>query len=741
MKDDVLRVRSLHALQRLLAPLVALRMSRVRRAKAAAGKRTLPSVDVLKASPLFSKWPTAALQSWLESGKVEWYEKGTTIAFAGEPRRAADAFWLLSGKLVQVPSKAELRACAVGLVHLPRDQPKTGPLVLPSHFMDGNAKRSLPPLTAAQEQLADSLSFYHAGQLVDVERLLLGGERLRGLRCQGAVVVLRLAVAACVREMQLLPSVAYGATITAAREYVQRTMAQFVGAPSTASIMSANPVLAALPLAVLKSVRMQLKPFVFLKAEVICDNVFAAEWVYVLTTGQVRIDDSTGGRSHVVSAMFTAVGTNAFVQSTMPERFDQVSRATAAVYSEMWGMPVAALFAMCDAAARLPCMAAAAQLLHAQGTGRLPIAAALRAYPCFSTLSETAVAAISRALQLRLYAAGDTIASAGRIPSSGVLVLVGEVRLHRGPERDQKRLPPGQALFFCEALAKMCVSDGVVSHSSSLVLHGTPALLFEALEAAGTAAEDTDPLLRTAQDFVDRQYGAGLSEISRAQHAAAERVKDYRRRQGEEQQRRGPNAQLKTSPGVSVEVMENELLASLAVQLDALHPKDADAATFEYLRMGKTTNATPAVATTAAVVRGEALDTAPPPSRRSAEFFSLDDAGNLITVSGTAAEPPRGPAEVAVPPRVSSVVLPPSPPPPPSLLQQHAASQKATPRSAPTVLRTSVRPPPAAAKSSQKHPSPRVAALRAAASQVKDEADGVDRRRSGRGTQAHSTSR
>lgn len=720
MKHDVARVKSLHVLQRLLAPLVTLHVSRLRRRKTAnSHKSHLPSLDVLKSLPLLMKWPSTALQSWTANGVVEAHARGTVVAFAGEPRRAADVFWLLSGTLAQIPSKAELRVCAGDLVHLSRSLPKTGPLVLPTHFMnEGGARKDLPPLTAAQERLADSLSFYHAGQLVDMERLILGGERRRALRCQSDVVVLRLSLAAFLCEIQTLPDAVRSATINAARQEVQHSMAQFSGPPSTPAIMAANPVLAALPPAVLKSICLQLEPCVFLQSETICENVFAAEWMYFLSSGQVRTADSSGANARLVATPDTVIGLNAFVQSCVPDHFDQKSRATAATYCEMWGLPLPAVLSACDGASRTQCAWAAVQQVRAQGFGRLPIATALRAYACFADLSEIAVAAIARVLRVRVYTPGETVAAAGRIPAFGLLVVAGDVRLRRSRERESQQLPPGQAHFFCESLVRMCVSESVVSQSSSIVLQGTPAVLLEAMEMAGVAADETALLLRSAQAYVDRFYGADSIEIIKAQYTAAERVREYKRRLMEATHA-AQAVPLQTA--TTTAALQNELLASLEVQLHALHPDEDEVTKFEYFRVGKTATHDDGAATVVC---------SPLPfeaSRRSA-YFTLDEQGNLITHDATC--PPTNAAHPPEPSRAVSTLEQRVEIPPPSFVSPCPP----------------LRPPPLStvrgkAKTKQKSASLHAASLRSAVSRMKAEADGVDQRKDGRGYPVHHSSR
>lgn len=720
MKRGVQQAKSLHVLQRLLGPVVALYISRCRAKADVAREASLyhaPSIDALRQLPILAKWPDSALQKWLSHGVMVAYRKGTCIGFACEPPQAARVYWVLTGKVAQVPAKSELRECACELPHLPPNAPKTGPVVLPAHFLENAAKAALPSLTSTQERIKESLATYHAGHLVDAERLLLGGGRQRSLRCQTDAVMLSFPFSLFLREVQCLPGPVRSDVIDVARTVVQRTMAQFGVMPSVHSLTSANPVLQSIPPRDLRALRLQLRPFVFLQFDVICHDLANSDKVFFLSLGTVLMEDCRGCSSTTTSKVSTAVGLETFVPCRFPDYYDQKLRAKAATYCEMWCIPTAALLVLCSAETQLRCAQAAKQLLGNK-TSRLTSASALRTCPCFAGVSEAAIAVVARALEVRVHCAGDTIVASKRAPSTGILVVAGVVVVHSNRKKASEPLCTGQARYFCECFVKMALEESVISQSSSLVLHGSPGRIFELMEELNTASDDIKIMLDNAQDYVNGQYGAGASNLSKAQNAAAERVRAYKRR-------RAGAAPTASPPSTSVDavdnltVVENELLVSLAVQLQALHPDTADEAKFDVFRVGDLTMVD---------------DDAPTDSRPAAECFSLDDEGRLVTCALPAlvasarplTEAPVAPSPAIAAPRTDVVVAP---------LQQREKTKEtrsSTQETAAVVsqsLRTAVRASAPAAAGRRSVPSPRLTALRTTATLLREEADGVDRRR------------
>ncbi|GET87028.1 hypothetical protein, conserved [Leishmania tarentolae] len=719
MKRGVLHAKSLHVLQRLLGSVVALYISR-RRAKADGARNVslyrTPSIEALKRLPIFSKWPEATLQDLLSQGVMVAHKKGTCIGFACEPPQAAHVYWVLAGKVAQVPTKTELRECAVELPHLSPNVPRTGPVVLPAHFLEDTAKVALPSLTSTQERITESLATYHAGQLVDAEGLLLGGGRWRSLRCQTDVVMLRFPFPLFLREVQCLSVPVRREVIDVARTVVQGAMAQLAQVPSVYSLTSANLVLQSVPLRDLRALRLQLRPFVCMQLDVICPNVANSDKVFFLSLGKVLIEDCSNCSSTMASKVSTAIGLETFVPCRFPDYYGQKLRAVAATYCEMWYISTASLIALCSAETQLRCAHAATQLL-ANNTNQLALTSALRTCPCFASVSEAAVAVVARALQARVYCAGETIIASKRPPSTGILVVDGVVVVHSS-RKETSILCTGQARYFCECFVKMALRESVVAQSSSIVLHGSPGTIFELMEGLNTASHDMKIMLDSAQEYVNGRYGAGASELSKAQNAAVERVRAYRRRLA-----KAPPAA--PSPSTSIDavddltVLENELLTSLALQLAALHPDTADEAKFDVLRVGELTMGN---------------DDAPAYSRPTEECFSLDDEGRLVTCSlpepvvsaHSLTEVPAARSPVHAAPRTDVVTAP------LQRLEQAKGRTASTRERAvvePRSLRTAVRPPATTAVRPRVVPSPRLTALRATATRLLDEADGIDRRR------------
>ncbi|KAG5483266.1 hypothetical protein LSCM1_04807 [Leishmania martiniquensis] len=719
MKRGVLHAKSLHVLRRLLGPIVALYISRCR-AKADVLREAplyqAPSLDALKAFALFSKWPDLALREWLLHGVMVVHRKGTCIGFAGEPPQTAHVYWVLSGEVTQVPTKSELCECAGELPRLPPNAPKTGPAVLPSYFLEDAAKGVLHALTPTQGRIVESLAKYKAGCLVDAEGLLLGGGRQRSLRCKADAVMLSFPFSRLLRIVQCLPIPVRSRAMDVARSVAQSAMAQLADKPSALSLISANPVLQGLSLRALQTLRLQMQPLVFLQFEVICHNVANSDKVFFLNYGRVLIEDSRGCFSTITSKASTAVGLETLVPCRLPDYYDQKLRAKAVAYSEMWYIPTAALLAVCDAALQLRCAQTATQLVGSC-TNRLALASSLRVCPCFAGISEAAIAAVAKALQARVHCAGDTIVSSKRSPNAGILVVAGVVCAHSDRAKAAQFLSAGEARYFCECFVKMRLEESVVSQSSSIVLHGSPARIFESMEL-NAAWDDIKIMLDRAQEYVNGKYGTGASDLSKAQNAASERVRARKRRCAEALPPVSPS-----NPSISatsaLTLLENELLVSLAWHLQALHPDSADEAKFGLFREGQRTI--------------EDND-APGGSLPTAECFSLDEEGKLVICTSPALAAPAHPlTETSVAPS-PAVVAAKANAVAASLHQEEkrkerAAVTQAAAAVAPRSLRAAVCAPIHEEGKRGRTPSSRLTALRAEAARLRDEADGLDRRK------------
>nr|CCM13866.1 hypothetical protein, conserved [Leishmania guyanensis] len=491
-------------------------------------------------------------------------------------------------------------------------------------------------------------------------------------------------------------------------------MVQLAEMPSVHSLTSANPVLQALPLRTLRALRLQLKPLVFLQFDVLCHDVANSDKVFFLSRGRVLMEDSSGCSSTITSKAWTAVGLETFVPCRLPDYYDQKLRAKAVTYCEMWYIPTDALLAMCDVAIQLRCAHAATQLLGSD-TSRLALASALRTCPCFGGVSEAAITAVAQALQARVYWAGDTIVASKRSPRTSILVVAGMVFVHSDKKTPPQRLCTGQSRYFCECFVKMALEESVVSQSNSIVLHGSPGIILELMEELKPASDDIKIMLDSAQEYVNGRYGTGASDLSKAQNAAAERVRDFKRRCAEAASTTSP-------PGSNTDtlaLLENELLVSLTLQLQALHLDPTNEAKFGILLEGQ-------------LAIGD--DDAPSKFRPTEECFSLDDEGKLVICTSPAPIAPAHPLTEA-PAAPSVFVFAPKTDVVTASLQQRGrtkkklASTQATAPVVPQSRRTAVHASVPATIEQRRVPSPRLTVLRTTATRPREEANDVDRRR------------
>ncbi|CAJ1006690.1 hypothetical protein Q4I28_002005 [Leishmania naiffi] len=426
------------------------------------------------------------------------------------------------------------------------------------------------------------------------------------------------------------------------------------------------------------------------------------------------MEDSSGCSSTITSKAWIAVGLETFVPCRLPDYYDQELRAKAVTYCEMWYIPTDALLAMCDVAIQLRCAHTATQLLGSD-TSRLALASALRTCPCFAGVSEAAITAVAQALQARVYWAGDTIVASKRSPRTGILVVAGMVFVHSDKKTPPQRLCTGQSRYFFECFVKMVLEESVVSQSNSIVLHGSPGIILELMEELKPASDDIKIMLDSAQEYVNGRYGTGASDLSKAQNAAAERVRDFKRRFVEAASTASP-------PGPNIDtidtlaLLENELLVSPTVQLQALHLDTTNEAKFGVLLEGQ-------------VAIGD--DDAPSKFRPTAECFSLDDEGKLLICTSPAPIAPAHPLTGA-PATPSVFVFAPKTDVVTASLQQRGRTKKKACLStgdstgcAAIAVHASV---PATIEQ-RRVPSPRLTVLHTTATRPREEANDVDRRR------------
>lgn len=647
-KEAAARGQSMRVLELLFTPMVSLYLSRKRTAattRRAALHYNRPATEALQNFSLFSSWPHASLQKLMAAGTLTVYGRGRSIGYEKEPTRAANVFWIIAGKLTQLPTRGELLQCANELPSLQNNACKTAPAVFPHLFSDEEKNSRLSSLTLMQECCVDSLRQYGAGELVDAERCLLGGQRRRNLRCQTEVVVMQIPFEILRQEFRCLAGAVRAATVEAARTRIVAELASGIVKPDAKSIILANPALKGISAGALRGVLLHLQPRVFIHGTVICDDVYRSSTVYFVQCGAVQLWDGSAAAKEVLRRPGSAFGEHAFICHRVPDFPEQKLPAKAAAYCEVWAVPISVFSTLCGAEERLSCCRVATHHLTGKWSNA-QLVTALRLTPCFTYMSELAVSSAAQALKVRVYPPGERIFAPHRPAHCGIIVVAGEVTSRAAKQNaDETRVVPGRPLFFCEAMVGMGTGMEVVCVSSAIVLHGAPAAMMESMEAANCVLEEVRELLTTAQDYVDRTYGAGRSTLYRAQELALQRVKEYNSRHQEREtkpKRRvvAPLSSSSSSAAAAVTAataaesvrgkkaatgedkaadtamaLRHELLTSLSTQLKSLQYNEMDAAKFVLFRGD---------------LRALPVPPETPPPYRSRRCFSLDDKGDIV---------------------------------------------------------------------------------------------------------------
>lgn len=753
--------RGTSVLQTFLAPYIHLRIARRRARKASKRgkeKYALPTVAALRAQPFFTKWSDGALAAVLDESTLVCPAEGKCVSLAGEPASSAAVFYVIAGRLSEVPTKAEIMSCvaeAASLSHC--KEPKTGPLVFPSLFAaPGAPAAATASLCQRQDEVVDSLIGFAPGQLVGLEALALGDCTRRAVRCQSAhAALLRVPFTAVAAQLVKQPADVRRASLACAASTVEGWLLRAGDRPSIQDILRRCPVTRGLSDLTMRAVWRQLAPRVFRANDTIAADSYEAETVFFLRRGSVRVAD--GSHASTVTAAGASVGLNAVIACDVPSPPEAPITAKALAYCELWGIGAQALRGLCTDGDRESCTRLSADMLRAAGERLLRAEPLLRQIAAFSLLPDGAVRALGQALVPRVYAPGSWLTpAAGKKLKGGLIVLAGSCVYVAAPaagkargegKGEQQRVPVrrGEPLLFSEALARRACPRAVYAETSAIALFGGTGRMLDTLEDAGCTPEEVQRVLDVAATHADSTCGRAHDEMPEAQQQAAKRVAQHRlqlRRDLKERAAVGPGAAAADADaGLRREelVLKNELVTSLAMRIQFLHPTEDEVAQEEYLRS----------------VKGAVADDTRAEGEkryRQRSCFTLDPAGNLV-FSDT--YPPAscgrgeegageddndhkggGDARSDDEGRGATPRFTPSPPAiralplsaPPSL--QRASATEPREDLPPWHLRSANlrRPEHERRYGPPKRVPPRLAAMRQAVSSLKDEVDGIDRR-------------
>ncbi|EPY20030.1 hypothetical protein STCU_09188 [Strigomonas culicis] len=695
----------------------------------------MPSEEVLKQHPLLSKWPLLPIKNVLRLGKLCAYRKGCSVAYNKEPLSTCSIFWVISGKLMQVPSKKEIKRCALEIPTLfDTKLPKTGPLVFPSLF--SSVRHT--PATRLQESVLDGLSTFSAGQLIDAELLLFGALRRRSIACLTDVVLVSIPFLAFQNEFLLLKGPPHRSTIEEARKVVTAALANGNAKPPLADILSANSVLTALNPQSLKAIWMQLQPTVFKCGEIICNNTYTSDTVFFLSVGKVKYVTEKS-RDVLVRSRGACMGLNSIISFELPTHLLEKRTVVAASYCELWFISTRAFLCLCDEGDKVNCSRQATKEIDIAQCS-LNLQSNLRNLAVFASVSDVFLNAVVKSLKMRVYMPGDCIIPAKKVFKSGVIILCGEAYIEirnkggKGETREPARV--GSLYYLCEALVGIKMPNAIVAGTSVIVALISAGCIFDALEKSEWVSTEMDSIMEMSHQYVEKVYGGDAAEC-KAQETAQKRVNAfYEKEQAKKAQTQKEVQKQVVKDSVLSELEEeNNLFTSLSTQLEYLRHSELEAEKYRYL--SSPNNAV--VTTQQAPISGQAGGAA----RKCSGCFTTDDRGKAVYCD----EVPQGwrrkqrPAEgnaVSAVDRAYSQDrgFAPAPPAVPASSSPNLGAAAGTRRIIPSrdlYVPAVIRRPNdntltgnrAMARSS---PPPRLAALRTEVSQMKDDADGFDRR-------------
>lgn len=777
--------RSRALLKRSFLPRVQLKVRRQllrRMAVEAMASVELPSPKALQHSPLFAPWPEASLAKLLGGSLLVFRRAGMTVAHRGEPRKTLALYWVVSGKLMQVPTKQEIVQCSHDCA-VPSSGTEraaiTGPLVFPTLFR-GLATGRGAAQSAEHEAVLDRMIAYSAAQTIDGEALLLGDGRQRAVRCHTDAVLLEMPMHLVLSEVGGLKLQARLAVIKVARSWAVAAVEKNGSPPQIKSILERNRALEGMSELALKEVWRQLLPVVLYAGETVCDDVFVSTDVYFLGRGEVRIGAGSGAAAgwRAESRHGAGIGLNSFACQELPARFGERRPATAHTYCELWSTSLETLTAACDTGDNMRCARQSALLLSQRPlSSLLAVAASVGQVPAFASLSEFTVGAIVRSLRLKVHPPGKLIV----VPSQtspvkeGILVVCGACSLVRSSaaragdrayREEVTAVTPGTGILFCEALLARSVNVLVRAETCVVALHAGPGTMLDALEGLNELEMGT--VIDAANEFVVATYGVKyrLCEETPQQRAAARvrgREAGERAAAAHSAKAAGSDAPVGASSAevaaTSASMTENRVLTSLELQLASLHHDTVAAKRQRFFRdaIGEATILpAPTYRDAGASERGG------PAGGGAVGCFTLDERGELVFDAsggggcGTRADATRGgewsrqsadartaaPA-VAAPPTTQSPLHVPSPPPAPTPAPAGGQAGDARPIPRYPITRPKLSPSerslhvPVTVSRSLSHgggptaplrPPPRLTALKGNIERLRDEADGFDPR-------------
>ncbi|ESL11489.1 hypothetical protein TRSC58_00759 [Trypanosoma rangeli SC58] len=559
----------------LLSPVVKarlrLKLGVVRRRLAARRvTQVIPKLDAdkLLSCPLFAKWPSAALSELRLEMVWEVHLKGDALLYGGMPCDMSSLFWIVSGELAELPNRRDL-------CERRRLSEAVGDGVSSVHSIGGEWASS----GALRAEFRQNLATFGAGQFAAGERLFLGLPYDRTLRCETNVTGFSVSFRV-VQRLQKRWQVPPGASVSAAKEIMQDQLLRRDERPLLSLALLKNPILRCLDAATLSILWIRLSPIVVCANEMICDDVFAADTISFLQSGEVCVGDKRGHRGRKTVSCGGAIGLHSFAPSEVPCARGEKHPAVALSFSQLWRVGRRTFSEAVSDTEWKRCAAIALKTIDFRIDRSL-----LAKAEVFSSLSPSKLEALANRMELRVVRGDAYILPPQKKPQEVIVVLVGTVyfeartpagKVQHGGKSERTRIPCGDPVAFAECVAEMPLRYGVFAATGAVIVSLTRRAMVKVLRK-----DDDGPEIEPAvTEAAMAQLGVPLAVrnatriVNRAQEKAARRVRKYAQVQHSSV---APQDELKDVPSLDANVdqligLSTQVLSTLAVQLQSLRP-------------------------------------------------------------------------------------------------------------------------------------------------------------------------
>ncbi|RNF26957.1 uncharacterized protein Tco025E_00823 [Trypanosoma conorhini] len=586
-----------------------------------AQRRVIPvvprlGVEKLRSCPFFAKWPAAALSELRREMVLEVYLRGEALLYGGVPCAVSSLFWIVSGTLAELPSRRD--RC---------ERKRLLETVEGSVPLVSNVWGKAPSCGSSHAEFHDNLATFGAGQFAAGERLFVGLPYHRTIHCESNVTCLTVSFRA-VQRLRKKWQVPPEASESAAKEIMREQLLRADDRPPLPLALQQNPILCCLDAATLSILWIRLSPMVACANEVICDDVFTADTVSFLLSGEVRVGGTRDQRSSKIVPCGGAVGLQSFAPYEVPRAGDEKCPAVALTFSQLWGIGRQAFSEMVSDTEWRKCAAVAQKTIHFKIDPAL-----LEGVRVFASLSLAKVAALAKRMELRVVRGAAYILSPNKKPQEAIVVLVGRVyfeeqtsaeRAPHGGKAARTHIPCGTPVAFAECVAEVPLRCGVFAETGAVVVSLTRRAMVETFRRNDNGPEMEPAVTEAAMTQLDVPLAARNAAriVNKAQERAVQRVRKHALVQPSSAAPREEEQQGVSLLDLDVDRMielRTQVLSTLALQVRSLRPGmwQAERGGAHYDTASRT------------IMRNAAPNEAPKPHRRQS-CFSLDERGCLV---------------------------------------------------------------------------------------------------------------